>query len=282
MACILSKRCFSGCFQTAHKFFENLGVPCFLLQRCHRHNRSNNFANPANAPNPVAAPLIVRFVSFQNKLTVLKNSSRLCGTSIYMKDDVNQLVEFKQVALRPIVWFLNNKTKSRAVLQGENIKYKEKLYDIKHINDIPVDLSSLGFNVNQSHVMFSGETCPLSNLYHCSIMIDAVQYFSTEQMYQTLKCMAMGKVDIADKVLSSETSREAMVIGKACITSNECKLSSGKDLMKNVIEAKAQQVAEFQELLTKHAGKTFVEATVNPVWGIGLPIYIADIMDTKK
>ena len=54
----------------------------------------------------------------------------------------------------------------------------------------------------------------------------------------------MGKVDLTDKVLSSETSGEAMVIAKACPTSNEWKLSSGKDLMKKVIEAKAQQVAK--------------------------------------
>ena len=97
-----------------------------------------------------------------------------------------------------------------------------------------------------------------------------------------VKCKAMGKNDIAEKVLSSEFSREAMVIGKACPTPNEWKISTGADLMKIVIEAKAQQVAEFRELLTKHTGKTFVEATVNPVWGIGLPIHIPDIMDPKK
>ena len=62
-----------------------------------------------------------------------------------------------------------------------------------------------------------------------------------------------------------------MYIGKEVGYTQAWVESEGSDIMREVLKAKSDQVSSFQELVAKHSSKTFVEATWDKVWGIGLP-----------
>ena len=48
-------------------------------------------------------------------------------------------------------------------------------------------------------------------------------------------------------------------------------INDAEKVMKRIVKLKYDQVPEFKELVDANKGKSFVEATRNPKWGIGLP-----------
>lgn len=262
-----------NCFETALSLFEMLGVGPCPMQRCHRLPRKPDSAQKQ------PAPLIIRFVCYQDKMNIMRNRGKLRGTSIFLKDDETLQVECKQAALRPIVRFLKQHDPSTAIVKSDSIRFRGNIYPLQKIKDIPIDISPLGLLVNETHTLFAGETCPLSNLYDCKLIADGVSFSSAEQFYQVQKCKAMGKPDIAIKILAAETAREAMVLGKQCATTKAWTASTGKEIMEKIAATKLQQVPEFQAMLKSNVGKILVEATVNPVWGSGVPIYAQDALN---
>ena len=123
---------------------------CYFTQSIY-----NRASNSAHGKIP---PLIIRFISYQDKLAVLWNRSRLRGTQIYLKDDIPAELECKQTALRPIVNHLKPQDPAASIVNGDQIRFKGKNYNLKTITNIPADLSTIGIKENEKHVVFSGET----------------------------------------------------------------------------------------------------------------------------
>ena len=134
-----------------------------------------------------------------------------------------------------------------------------------------MDMTAVETSMNDSHVFFSGEYSPLSNLYPCSLIIDDREYKSVEQYYQYHKCMQNGKPEIAKEILQSSSPRNAMYLGKQVKVSDDWCKSKGCELFKTALSVKAKNVKEFSALLLSNKEKMFAEATRHPIWGIGLP-----------
>ena len=172
-----------NCFETALSLFEMLGVGPCPMQRCHRLPRKPDLRTH-NQP----APLIIHFVCYQDKMNIMKNRGKLRGTSIYLKDDETPQVECKQTALRPIVRFLKQHDPSTAIVKSDSIRFRGNIYPLQKINDIPIDLSPLGLLANETHTLFSGETCPLSNLYaNSSLIMSHFQAQNNSTRYRNAK-----------------------------------------------------------------------------------------------
>ena len=186
--------------------------------------------------------------------------------------------ECTQAILRPIAFHLKSIDPTTTVIK-EKIKFKGQLYGIKDIQKIPTDLTPVGMKEDDSNVLFCGETCPLSNLFECQIVIGNTEYKSSEHFYQSEKCKSLGKADIAQKVMEAKTPREAMLVGKAVRPPPGWVKVTGVDIMKAVIAEKAAQVPLFRQLLIKLQGKTLVESTVNRVWGNGVSLHSKDALN---
>jgi len=267
---------FENCFETAHSLFDMLGLPDFPLQRVHRLNNSR-YRDDKFVP-----PLIIRFVCFQDKLAVLRNRSHLRGTRVFLKDDIPIEDEIKLDILRPTVKHLKSQDRTTTIVHGDQIRFRNKNYSVKNIANIPADLTKLGSKENDNVFAFSGETNPLSNLFHCNITVEGTVYPSAEHYYQSEKCKSLGKADIAEKVLNAELSRGAMLLGKSVNPPNEWYGEKGANIMKKVIAAKVNQVAKCKELLIAKRGKSFAEATRHRIWGTGVPIYSNETLNKDK
>ena len=258
-----------NCFDTAFQLFDKLGLGPCPLQRCHRLS---------DAPS---SPLIIRFVCYQDKLAVLRKGAMLKGTSIYMRDDIPQEEQAKQAALLPIVYHLKKEDKSTRIVK-DKIQFKGKHYSVDQISDLPASVAQVGIKHNENQVLFSGETCPLSNLFHCSLKIDDISYKSGEHYYQSEKCKQLKHPEIAQLVNDTGTAREAMMIGKTVQTPDDWQTRKGADIMKKLIKEKMDQVPEFRDLVMTHRGKKFAEASRNPIWGTGVPIHFHESQDSTK
>lgn len=253
-----------NCLDTVNKIFTNLGVGPFQLQRYHRLGK---FVKGAAQPRNI----IVRFVCFQDKLSVLKKRTMLKGSNIYLQDDISAVVEARQAELRPIVRHIRLLTPDAKVgLIKDKLQYEGKLYSKENLKDITIDLTSVGSSSTDMHTFFSGEYSPLSNLYSCKLKINETEYNSTEQYFQYQKCIAHEKPEIAMKVMSASTSREAMGIGKQVRYSDEWAKTTGIEILEKAIAEKIQCVPEFAKTLRECKDKLFAEATRHPIWGIGI------------
>jgi len=163
------------CFETAQNMFIRMGVGPFQLQRCHRLGSVRT-----NSKNPRL--LIIRFVSFQDKISVMKNRTKLKGTNVFVNDDFPQEIEKKRAALRPLMRYAKQHDPS-ATLVLDKLRINGTLYSIDTMNDSPIDMTKVGTLNTETHIMFAGEFSPLSNLYPCCIATTDVVYISSEQFY---------------------------------------------------------------------------------------------------
>jgi len=253
------------CQAVINNLFTKLGVGPFQLQRVHRLG----FANKTSSR---PRPIIVRFVCFQDKMKTFLSRGQLRGTNIYLQDDLAPDVEKRQQELRPVLNHIRKTNpNAKAVLVDDKLRFEGRLYTRETVKDIPMDMTAVGTSMNDSHVFFSGEYSPLSNLYPCSLIIDDREYKSVEQYYQYHKCMQNGKPEIAKEILQSSSPRNAMYLGKQVKVSDDWCKSKGCELFKTALSVKAKNVKEFSALLLSNKEKMFAEATRHPIWGIGLP-----------
>ena len=112
----------------------------------------------------------------------MRKCGLLCGTTVYMKDDIDTVDQAKHNALFSIVRFLNETTKSKAILNRDKSWYNNKQYGI----DLPVDLSVVGLKVIDKRVLLSGETCPLSILFHCNLVVDSIHYCTPNKLFSNV------------------------------------------------------------------------------------------------
>ena len=128
-------------------------------------------------------------------------------------------------------------------------------------------------------VTIQGKDNILSNFYPCHINIFGIQAKSGEHAYQYSKAIRRGQIDLAKKIAESRTAGEAKFNSR--LLKNDQKWKDEKeDVMRQVLQAKAQQVPEFREALIHTQNNTLVETVKNEMyWGSGLDAQ--DTLHTK-
>ncbi len=86
----------------------------------------------------------------------------------------------------------------------------------------------------------------------------------------------------SDKVLACKTNRDAWKESTKLRANDTWEKQKAYDALKRAAQLKFDQVPKFLDFVLENKNKTFVEATRNSKWGIGLPIYSDDILDAKK
>ena len=255
--------------QIVQDLFQKLGVGPFQLLRCHRLNYGKK-------------PIIARFVSFQDKLEVLKKRKSLKGSNIFINDDLAPGIAKRQAELLPILKYIKQTDPDAKVnIYQDKLRYNGAVFTNSNIGDLPIDLFKVGTKSNDTHVFFSGEYSVYSNLYPCNLLIDGQLYNSSEQNYQYNKCTALKMPDVAARVLECATPREAMRVGKSVKAPEAWAMGEGEKIMCIGLRAKLNQVHRFKKALEDNSGKLLVEATRDPVWGIVLQIAVKEIGNSK-
>ena len=246
-------------FKAVATIFTLLDLGNIPLQRCHRlgHQKPRK--------------MIVRFANFQDKVTVMKNASKLKETTIFLRDDYPAEIQERRLALWPLYKYAKSKDDSTKLIQDQ-IHYREQSYGIDTINQMPIQLDETCIVETDSEVLFAGEHTPLSNWFNCKIEYNKAVFTSAEHLFQFRKCTVLGQHEVADQIFRAKTPRKAMLMGKAVKVPVMWTETTGKELMAECIAQKIQQVYPFKQALQKYAKKRFVESTRNKVWGSGIPL----------
>lgn len=263
-----------NCEKLIQDTLTSVGLGNIQFQRCHRLQFQNL---PPGKPKPI----ITRFALFPDKISVLKKREDLRKKGIIVHDDNPPEVARSRALLRPVLNHLQaNKEQASFVL--DKLKFRNKLYSFENINDIPVDITSIGTKASDSHVFFAGEYSPLSNLHPCRLETEERIFPSSEHLYQYERALALDRNDVAEQVLETTTPRDAMIKGKQIKATDEWTKTEGLNIMKTILQLKFETVPRFRDLVLQHHGKIFVEASRHQIWGIGLPFTARTLEDSKS
>lgn len=119
-------------------------------------------------------------------------------------------------------------------------------------------------------IAFSGKDDVLSNFYPCDVKIFGISHASAEHAFQYSKAMRSGDLVRASSVRNATTALEAKRIG-AQVTVPYHWIQQRDDIMRQVLEAKFDQVIEFKDKISATGSSTLlVEAAFDDYWGSGL------------
>ena len=194
-----------------------------------------------------------------------KNAKHLKGSNVYLKDVTKETAQ-KQEELKPYLMEAKKEDRSSRFVY-DKIKFKGKLYGVDDKQELTRYLKNPGCRIRNNITCFTGELCPLSNLYAVQITIDNENYKSVEHFYQSAKCAAHGKEELASKIKHARSGREAMNLGRAVRGTREWLETGGIDIMTKGVKAKFS-IKHMREYLNSTTN-VIAEATRNMFWGIG-------------
>lgn len=115
---------------------------------------------------------------------------------------------------------------------------------------------------------------PEGILYTDPETAECLKFSTSEQLFMYLKAKHFGDMEVADKILKSESPKEAKALGRKVTGFSEEEWEKVREeKMRTALVFKLISWPFFKtELLSdKYSGKTFVEASpYDTIWGIGL------------
>jgi hypothetical protein len=246
--------------QAAAFIFHALHMPIPSYERCHRLGK----------PSPhKPRPLIIRLTHFRDKVSMFRNTVQLSGNAkgLRFADDLAHETKKKQTELFPALMYAK-KLDKKARFVNDKILYRGKLYGKDNLKSMPgIDIQKACCLKGNGMTIFSGELCPLSNLYSVVFDVNGEKFQSTEHFYQVKKCEDYGEMELAGEIRAVTTPREAMFIGKQIRPDDTWLRSKGDKIMREGIKHKFS-VPEMRDFLIQTTG-FLGEATRHNYWGIG-------------
>ena len=127
--------------------------------------------------------------------------------------------------------------------------------------------------------VFQGKDDVLSNHYMCDINCHGIIAKSSEHAYQYVKAIRRGCLDTAKMIKEAPTAYLARQASKRLPYDPNWK-NEKVDVMKNILEEKCKQVAEFRDVLISSKSREVEAVPGQLFWGSGLNKH--DTLNTKK
>lgn len=136
--------------------------------------------------------------------------------------------------------------------------------------------------VTDKYVFFWGSI--FSNFYPCSIIVDDIEFTSSEQCFMYYKAKYFKDEEIANKILFTNNPARAKRLGRKVKNFNSDEwMKVCKTYMKRACKAKFQQNEDLKKKMMSFKDKIFVEASpIDNIWGVGLGENDKLILDEKN
>ena len=250
------------------EFFSTLVEDTIPIMRCHRlGGKSSSGASPR--------PMIVRFTSYTDRMTIWGKRFNLKGRDVWLKEDFPDSVEAKRQRLYPILKEAK-KAGMKAKLVVDKLVVEGITYTVENLASLPERLQpgAISTKRTKKHVLFYGRHSKYSNFHPCSIRDNGLLYNCAEQMYQHKKATEIGDVHSARKIMAASNPRDQKRLGdKVKPPSVSWIAENGERLMKETLMAKFKQNDSLKQDLLSTCGLCFVECNpYDTYWSCGMKL----------
>ena len=262
------------CEKVMRKFFQDkLGIfDDIKFQRVHRlpYNKDPN-------------PIICSFVLFSDRQNVWQAKKKLKDTKFFISEDLPADYIQRRRILQPILREAR-KQKKLVHLRDDRLVLEGKVYSIDTVHELPDDLQpkSLATKTFDNVTAFFGGLSPLSNFHPVKITVDGKQFLSTEQYLQWHKAYVANQPAIMKKIMESKTPLQAKQLGDKLNLTKDIWLPEAKAAIHNACKAKFTQNDSARAFLLNTGNTQLIEASKDPVWGIGMSLHDKNLTDRTK
>ena len=159
--------------------------------------------------NNYARPISVTFAIRDDKESFLSNKRKL-PNGIYANEEYPLHIKCNQDKLRPILRLAKTlpQYREKSKLVADKLIINGTSYGVDDIPTLPPDLAAYkaAEKSNDTHLVFTGELSPYSNLHRSPFIINSHQFHSSEQWIQYQKALAFGDSYTANLILQSESA----------------------------------------------------------------------------
>ena len=201
---------------------------------------------------------------------------------IFANEEYPIHIKWNRDKLRPIL---------RLAKSLPNFQEKSKLVSDKliingvpyGIEDIPINPYKAAEKSNETHVVFSGELSPYSNVHKSPFSINGQNFHCSEQWIQYQKVLAFGDSFTANQILQAENALDCKRLSyKINGVDHEKWKNEGYELCFNGILEKFIQNPPLLSLLKASSPKILAEATTDRLWGTGIALRDTNALNTEK
>jgi hypothetical protein len=241
------------------------------LQRCHRLGPYDNKRIRA---------IIVKFLWFQDRQSVMKNAKKLKGSNIWIQEYFSAPTTNRRKALVPLMRHAQKNKNQKCSLIGDVLYVNGNRYTIETANQVDFCQESVT-RQNDTVLAFAGQLSYLSNFYTCKITIDGKDYTSVEQYFQYSKAIYSYNTELAMKICcTSDPVAQKQLGGR--LKKSDADWDSGP-VMTKAVRAKFEQHSTLMEYLKNTEGHTLVHANAHDnYWANGLGINNKDVLNQQK
>lgn len=165
------------------------------------------------------------------------------------------------------------------------IKIQGRFYSAHQLELLPDDLkpSRNATPQNDNAVAFFGRASPLSNHHLASFKIAGRDFTCVEHFLAWQRANTAKDKVLADEVLNmSDPSEHKKVLNTLREKNPEEWEKSVENELLTALRAKFNQNEALKKFLCETFPRKIGEASINPTWGIGLPLTSEDVLDTSK
>ena len=159
----------------------------------------NNYARPISATSATS----------NDKESFLSNKCQL-PNGIYTNKEYPLHIKCNRDKLRPILCLAKSlpQYQEKSKMVADKLIINGTSYDVDNIHTLPPELAAFKAveKSNDTHLVFTGELSPYSNLHRSPFTINSHQFHSSEQWIQYQKALAFGDSYTANPILQNESA----------------------------------------------------------------------------
>jgi ribA/ribD-fused uncharacterized protein len=251
-----------------NEFVDNIQV-----QRCHRLYENQVKSNK----------IIVRFLWYPDRERVWKARFNLARSGIILLEDFPPEIQARRALLYPI-FKRAGQLKKKCSLSGDKLVIDSVTYTVKNLNALPPDLNPAEIATKRSEdaTAFFTEVTPLSNFFRCDIKIENCNYHSVEQYLQLQKAIFAENQFAVSAIRRAKTPFECKKIARSVVVDNNEWLPAAKAAVRTACLAKFTQNINCKNFLMSTGKTALAEASLDKVWGIGMRLSDANVLEKSK
>lgn len=223
--------------------------------------------------NPKNIVVHIKWVQTKMKIMALKKKMIADKqTAYYISDDIPFELRGHRQKLKNINEAAR-KLDIESKIVGNKILLNGKMYTSADLDGLPDELLDGASQIKdvKGGLAYRGEDTFLSNFHHAEFSLDEHNFVTVEQYYQYKKCLTLGHINMAAKILRTARPLQAKSLGdKFDDTDSDDWMEERAQCMLNATVAKFTQNPELAKKLLNTGDQGLYEATTDRYFGAGI------------
>ena len=199
-----------------------------------------------------------------SKKPLLKNMPDLAFVSI--QEDANLEIKAQKANVRAISRMATSQNIPDVKPRGRGLVYNDRYYSQHNLDQLPpqLQLENTRMCIGPDYIAYYSDLSPLSNMYPCTIILEAQKYHSVEQAFSHAMAKFAGDDKACQQVLDSQDGYAAKRAVRGLVTQDWMAVAETKLYELDLLKFQDPTLSRY---LLSTLDKVLIETTASNHWG---------------